>query len=132
MSQLTPSRSPFAAARASWEMCMVLQSASYRVFADILRLFLGIRLDVPSNQIRPPLRALAIQLPDGKVCGGDWIVTDLLVNSDLDSGQMSIMAYGLYRGESIANDCIPDDAPDRQEQVLEAMKRPTLFGPISG
>ncbi len=104
----------------------------YRIYPSILRLFLGINLDVPSNSLCLPLSPLVIQLPDGKVRSGDWVIDNLLVVAPVPT-HLAIAAYGVCRGEGATCGIIfPLTSHTVGERVLEAMGTPNVFAPPQG
>ena len=99
----------------------------YRIYPSILRLFLGINLNVPCDSIRPPLCSLAIQLPDGKLCGGDWTVHNLLVHIDPEKGQMGAIAYGQCHDVDLAQSMVfPMTQESVEEQIMSSKTTPTV------
>ena len=120
--------------KAKWEWeWYSLERPYYRIYPSILRMFFGIRLDLPSNRIRPPLGAIGIQLPDCLVCDDDWVVNNLLVNTNSEHCQMSFVAYGLYHGVSATHMTAFPMTPETVErQLLVSMERPTLLGSVPG
>ena len=110
---------------AEWEAkWYALQQPYYRIYPSILRMFFGIKLDVPSNTLHLPQNPLLIQLPDRKLCDGDWIVDNLLVLVTAPNC-LAIVAYGSYRNQDatcgigfpMVNDTV-------EEQVLKAIGMP--------
>jgi hypothetical protein len=120
--------------KANWEHdWYALGQPYYRIYPSITRLFLGINLAVPCDLIHPPLHSLAIQLPDGKVRGDDWVVNNLLVHVTPDTSEMAIVAYGQCRGMNLTEMlAFPMTHRTVEEQVLGACSKPSLFGSVPG
>ena len=92
-------------------------------------MFLGIRLDLPSAKIRPPLRSLAIQLPPGTVYDDEWVVDNLLVDTNAERCQLSIVAYGRHQGVSVAQiTAFPITHEPVETLLLMARREPALLG----